>query len=167
MVLLNNRVVDCVELKKEIEVVLAEFRANSRNFVDKQELVDYLGMLSEVVILRDNDVVDNMDDVNDIVMDCSNEFWSEYTHDELVEKYEWNDDLVGFVLTLKDKRIVQIQYEQCDNVLSGNHGDSLPKIDYENDYGLSINEKEKEFIEKFIKRTEDIFYGHEDNVIGL
>lgn len=93
MSLLNNRVVDCAELKKEIEIVLAEFRDNSRNFVSKRELVDYLEMLVEVVILRDKelgtnlfDVVDNMDDVNDTVMDCSNEFWSEYTHEEGFEK---------------------------------------------------------------------------------
>jgi hypothetical protein len=69
---------------------------------------------------------------------------------------EWDDNLVGFVITLIDNRIIQIQYELQTNRLHGDFGTHFAHIDKVNDYGLDLSDDEEEFIKDYIKHNKEI-----------
>ena len=68
----------------------------------------------------------------------------------LIKDVEYNDDLKGFVITLNDDRIVQVQFDKETNRLSADYNRWFPEI-YE-EYSAEITEEE----EKEILKHKDI-----------
>ena len=60
-----------------------------------------------------------------------------------VSEVEYNDDLNGFIVELKDGRIVQVQFEKENNRLDADYGTYFAVIDKENNYGLDLSEDEE------------------------
>jgi hypothetical protein len=61
-----------------------------------------------------------------------------------VSDVEYNDDLNGFVVELKDGRIVQVQFEKENNRLDADYGTYFAVIDKENNYGLDLSDDEED-----------------------
>lgn len=73
-----------------------------------------------------------------------------------VTTIEYNDDLEGFIVELKDGRIVQIQFEIEYNCLHANCGTHYAVIDKMNDYGLELSYEEEELFEEWLLNSKDI-----------
>lgn len=73
-----------------------------------------------------------------------------------VSEVEYNDDLNGFVVELKDGRIVQVQFERETNRLHADHGTYFAVIDRENDYGLDLSDEEEELFYEWMSNNKDI-----------
>lgn len=61
-----------------------------------------------------------------------------------IKKIEWNDDLVGFVVTLEDERVVQIQFAKETNRLHADFGTYSAEI-YSEYSAEMTDEEESEF----------------------
>ena len=73
-----------------------------------------------------------------------------------VSEVEYNDDLHGFVVELKDGRIVQVQFEKESNRLDADFGTYFAVIDRENDYGLDLSDEEEELFYEWMSNNKDI-----------
>ena len=73
-----------------------------------------------------------------------------------VADVEYNDDLNGFVVELKDGRIVQVQFERETNRLHADFGTYFAVIDKENDYGLNLTDEEEELFYEWMSNNKDI-----------
>ena len=61
-----------------------------------------------------------------------------------VADVEYNDGLNGYIVELKDGRIVQVQFERETNRLHADYNTYFAFIDKENDYGLDLSDEEEE-----------------------
>ena len=73
-----------------------------------------------------------------------------------VSEVEYNDDLNGFVVELKDGRIVQVQFEKESNRLDADFGTYFAVIDRENNYGLDLSDEEEELFYEWMSNNKDI-----------
>lgn len=73
-----------------------------------------------------------------------------------IQSLIWNSDLVGYVITLNDNRIVQVQFELNENALHGDYNTYSACIDKQNDYSLDLTDEEEEFIIDYIKNNKEI-----------
>ena len=73
-----------------------------------------------------------------------------------VSEVEYNDDLNGFVVELKDGRIVQVQFEKESNRLDADFGTYFAVIDKENNYGLDLSDEEEELFYEWMSNNKDI-----------
>lgn len=73
-----------------------------------------------------------------------------------VSEVEYNDDLNGFVVELKDGRIVQVQFEKESNRLDADFGTYFAVIDRENDYGLDLSDEEEQLFYDWLRNNEVI-----------
>lgn len=73
-----------------------------------------------------------------------------------VSEVEYNDDLNGFVVELKDGRIVQVQFERESNRLDADYGTYFAVIDKENEYGLDLSEDEEDQFKEWMLSNVDI-----------
>ena len=73
-----------------------------------------------------------------------------------VSEVEYNDDLNGFVVELKDGRIVQVQFERETNRLHADYNTYFAFIDKENDYGLDLSDEEEELFYDWLRNNEVI-----------
>ncbi|MDO7202813.1 hypothetical protein Q5M62_18175 [Acinetobacter baumannii] len=73
-----------------------------------------------------------------------------------VSEVEYNDDLNGFVVELKDGRIVQVQFERETNRLDADFGTYYAVIDRENDYGLDLSDKEEAQFYEWMSNNKDV-----------
>ena len=73
-----------------------------------------------------------------------------------VSEVEYNDDLNGFVVELKDGRIVQVQFEKENNRLDADFGTYFAVIDKENNYGLDLSDEEEQLFYDWLRSDEVI-----------
>ena len=73
-----------------------------------------------------------------------------------VSEVEYNDDLNGFVVELKDGRIVQVIFERETNRLHADYNTYFAFIDKENDYGLDLSDEEEELFYEWMSNNKDI-----------
>ena len=73
-----------------------------------------------------------------------------------VAEVEYNDDLNGFVVELKDGRIVQVQFEKESNRLDADFGDYFAVIDKENEYGLDLSDEEEDRFKEWMLSNNQI-----------
>lgn len=73
-----------------------------------------------------------------------------------VSEVEYNDDLNGFVVKLKDGRIVQVQFEKESNRLDADYGTYFAVIDKENEYGLDLSDDEEDQFKEWMLSNADI-----------
>ena len=73
-----------------------------------------------------------------------------------VAEVGYNDDLNGFIVELKDGRIVQVQFEKESNRLHADYGTYFAVIDKENNYGLDLSEDEEELFYEWMSNNKDI-----------
>ena len=73
-----------------------------------------------------------------------------------VSEVEYNDDLNGFVVELKDGRTVQVQFEKETNRLHADYGTYFAIIDKENDYGLNLSDSEEDQFKEWVLSSTDI-----------
>ena len=73
-----------------------------------------------------------------------------------VSEVEYNDDLNGFIVELKDGRIVQVQFEKESNRLEADYGTYFAVIDKENNYGLDLSDEEEELFYEWMSNNKDI-----------
>ncbi|EPG1668744.1 hypothetical protein ACY3WP_001577 [Acinetobacter baumannii] len=73
-----------------------------------------------------------------------------------VAEVEYNDGLNGFVVELKDGRIVQVQFERETNRLDADFGTYYAVIDRENDYGLDLSDKEEAQFYEWMSNNKDV-----------
>ena len=73
-----------------------------------------------------------------------------------VADVEYNDGLNGFVVELKDGRIVQVQFERETNRLHADYNTYFAFIDKENDYGLDLSDEEEELFYEWMSNNKDI-----------
>ena len=68
-----------------------------------------------------------------------------------IKSIERNDDLQGFIVTLSNNKIVQIQYELNTNRLDADHNTHYPVIDKQNEYGYDLSDTEEEAFESWMR----------------
>lgn len=68
---------------------------------------------------------------------------------------EYNQDLEGFIVEFGG-RIVQVQFEKNNNVLSGDCGLHFAHIDKINGYGYDLNEEEEEIFSDWLTSNKQI-----------
>ena len=73
-----------------------------------------------------------------------------------VADVEYNDGLNGYIVELKDGRIVQVQFECETNRLHADYNTYFAFIDKENDYGYDLNDMEEELFTDWIKTCKEI-----------
>ena len=73
-----------------------------------------------------------------------------------VADVEYNDGLNGYIVELKDGRIVQVQFERETNRLHADFGTYFAVIDKENDYGLDLSDEEEELFYEWMLNNKDI-----------
>ena len=73
-----------------------------------------------------------------------------------VADVEYNDGLNGFVVELKDGRIVQVQFERETNRLHADYNTYFAFIDKENDYGLDLSDEEEDLFYEWMSNNKDI-----------
>ena len=73
-----------------------------------------------------------------------------------VSEVEYNDGLNGYIVELKDGRIVQVQFEKENNRLDADYGTYFAVIDKENDYGLDLSDEEEELFYDWLRSNEVI-----------
>ena len=73
-----------------------------------------------------------------------------------VSEVEYNDDLNGYIVELKDGRIVQVQFERETNRLHADYNTYFAFIDKENDYGLDLSDEEEELFYDWLRNNEVI-----------
>ena len=73
-----------------------------------------------------------------------------------VADVEYNDGLNGYIVELKDGRIVQVQFERETNRLHADHGTYFAVIDKEYNYGLDLSDEEEELFYDWMSNNKDI-----------
>ena len=73
-----------------------------------------------------------------------------------VSEVEYNDGLNGYIVELKDGRIVQVQFERETNRLHADYNTYFAFIDKENDYGLDLSDEEEELFYEWMSNNKDI-----------
>ena len=73
-----------------------------------------------------------------------------------VSEVEYNDGLNGYIVELKDGRIVQVQFERETNRLHADYNTYFAFIDKENDYGLDLSDEEEELFYDWLRSNEVI-----------
>lgn len=73
-----------------------------------------------------------------------------------VAEVEYNEDLNGFVVELKDGRTVQVQFEKETNRLHADYATYFAVIDKENDYGLNLSDNEEDLFNEWMLSSVDI-----------
>ena len=73
-----------------------------------------------------------------------------------VADVEYNDGLNGYIVELKDGRIVQVQFERETNRLHADYNTYFAFIDKENDYGLNLSDEEEEMFREWMSNNKDI-----------
>lgn len=73
-----------------------------------------------------------------------------------VADVEYNDGLNGYIVELKDGRIVQVQFERETNRLHADYNTYFAFIDRENDYGLDLSDEEEELFYDWLRNNKDI-----------
>ncbi len=73
-----------------------------------------------------------------------------------VADVEYNDGLNGYIVELKDGRIVQVQFERETNRLHADYNTYFAFIDRENDYGLDLSDEEEELFYEWMSNNKDI-----------
>ena len=73
-----------------------------------------------------------------------------------VSEVEYNDGLNGYIVELKDGRIVQVQFEKETNRLDADFGTYFAVIDRENDYGLDLSDEEEGLFYDWLRNNEVI-----------
>lgn len=73
-----------------------------------------------------------------------------------VSEVEYNDDLNGFIVELKDGRIVQVQFERETNRLHADYNTYFAVIDKENNYGLDLSEDEEDQFKEWMLSNNQI-----------
>ena len=73
-----------------------------------------------------------------------------------VSEVEYNDGLNGYIVELKDGRIVQVQFEKENNRLDADYGTYFAVIDKENNYGLDLSDEEEELFYDWLRSNEVI-----------
>ena len=73
-----------------------------------------------------------------------------------VADVEYNDGLNGYIVELKDGRIVQVQFERETNRLHADYNTYFAFIDRENDYGLDLSDEEEELFYDWLRNNEVI-----------
>ena len=73
-----------------------------------------------------------------------------------VADVEYNDGLNGYIVELKDGRIVQVQFERETNRLHADYNTYFAFIDKENDYGLDLSDEEEELFYDWLRNNEVI-----------
>ena len=73
-----------------------------------------------------------------------------------VSEVEYNDDLNGYIVELKDGRIVQVQFERETNRLHADYNTYFAFIDKENDYGLDLSDEEEDLFYEWMSNNKDI-----------
>lgn len=88
----------------------------------------------------------------------NNEWIEKFVAEPVIEvkAVEYNDDLKGFIVELKDGRIVQVQFEKESNRLDADFGTYLAVIDKENNYDLDLSYEEEELFEEWLLNSKDI-----------
>lgn len=61
-----------------------------------------------------------------------------------IAKIEENDELCGFIYTLSDGRIVQVQFSRETNRLHADYNTHKAHIDDDNEYGLNLTDLERD-----------------------
>jgi len=67
-----------------------------------------------------------------------------------IKSIERNDDLQGFIVTLSNNKIVQVQFELNTNKLDADYNTHYPIIDKVNEYGYDLTEAEAEDFEAWL-----------------
>lgn len=180
--LLNN---DAVELINKLEQYNEDFKNNPTNMLGYDTFTDFIEHANDYIvqdfmrdkfnILSENEVINwqNIEKAQDfyesVACDLRNNAQSEFadwakengnTWDEFVKKYikdiEYNDDLVGFVLILKNDKIVQVQYALETNRLHADYNTHYAHIDKENNYCLDLTNFEEFVVNEFIRYDDEI-----------
>ena len=73
-----------------------------------------------------------------------------------VSEVEYNDGLNGYIVELKDGRIVQVQFERETNRLHADYNTYFAFIDKENDYGLDLSDEEEDLFYEWMSNNKDI-----------
>ena len=73
-----------------------------------------------------------------------------------VADVEYNDGLNGYIVELKDGRIVQVQFERETNRLHADYNTYFAFIDRENDYGLDLSDEEEGLFYEWMSNNKDI-----------
>lgn len=73
-----------------------------------------------------------------------------------VADVEYNDELNGFIVELKDGRTVQVQFSIETNRLHADYNTYFAHIDRENDYGLDLSNEEEELFYEWMLNNKDI-----------
>ena len=73
-----------------------------------------------------------------------------------VSEVEYNDGLNGYIVELKDGRIVQVQFERETNRLHADHGTYFAVIDKENNYGLDLSDEEEDQFREWMLSNKQI-----------
>ena len=73
-----------------------------------------------------------------------------------VADVEYNDGLNGYIVELKDGRIVQVIFERETNRLHADYNTYFAFIDKENDYGLDLSDEEEELFYDWLRNNEVI-----------
>ena len=73
-----------------------------------------------------------------------------------VADVEYNDGLNGYIVELKDGRIVQVQFERETNRLHADYNTYFAFIDKENDYGLDLSDEEEGLFYEWMSNNKDI-----------
>lgn len=73
-----------------------------------------------------------------------------------VADVEYNDGLNGYIVELKDGRIVQVQFERETNRLHADYNTYFAFIDKENDYGLDLSDEEEDLFYEWMSNNKDI-----------
>ena len=73
-----------------------------------------------------------------------------------VADVEYNDGLNGYIVELKDGRIVQVQFERETNRLHADYNTYFAVIDKENNYGLDLSDEEEELFYEWMSNNKNI-----------
>ncbi len=71
-----------------------------------------------------------------------------------ISKIEENDELCGFICTLSDGRIVQVQFSRETNRLHANYNTHTAHIDDDNEYGLNLTDSERDQFNAFLRSSD-------------
>ena len=88
----------------------------------------------------------------------NNEWIEKFVAEPVIEvaDVEYNDGLNGYIVELKDGRIVQVQFERETNRLHADYNTYFAFIDKENDYGLDLSDEEEELFYEWMSNNKDI-----------
>lgn len=80
-----------------------------------------------------------------------------------IKHIEWNEGLCGFVITIQDDRIVQVQFDKITDGMDGRFGQYRAHVDTVNDYVYDLTDLERELFDDWL-RVSDIILNEEDEL---